>query len=352
MKTKSLEGRDYLTVIDFTREEVESILEVATDLKRESAQGHFHDDLLRAKTLFMIFYNRSLRTRNSFETAMTQLGGHAHYLDPTKIYTPKLEGQEEAFRTERVSDVARVLDRMGDAIAIRCFGDVVEWEYGAGHEMLAEFAKWANIPVLNMEDDKFHPHQGLADMLTVKEKFGGFNGVKFTMSWAYSPSIAKPRAVPQSVILYATLLGMDVTLAYPEGMELDPKIIAKAEENALIFNGSFQLVHDFEESVEEAHIVYAKAWAPKVLFKDPVGEGNNQKAMDTVDNFKGWKCTRNIMNLANRNAIYMHCLPADRDFEVESAVMDKTEGPGWTSAIFDQAENRLHVQKAVLNLVM
>src|SRR3990172_10967269 len=156
MKTTSLRGRDFLTVSDFTREEIETILSVAEDLKRERAKGKPHDDLLRGKTLFMIFYNQSLRTRNSSEAGMTQLGGHAHYLDPSKIYTPAMEGREVAYSTERVSDVARVLDRMGDAISIRCYGDPVDWEYGAAHAMLREFARWSEIPVLNMEDDVYH----------------------------------------------------------------------------------------------------------------------------------------------------------------------------------------------------
>ncbi len=352
MKTRSLKGRDFLTVMDFSRQEVDSIIEVAENLKRQRAQEQFHDHLLRAKTLFMIFFNRSLRTRNSFEAAMTQLGGHAHYLDPAKIYVPALEGQEQAFATERVSDVARVLDHMGDGIAIRCFGDVVNWDYGASHEILQEFARWSDIPILNMEDDKFHPHQGLADMLTVKEKFYDFQGVKFTMSWAYSPSTAKPRAVPQSAILYATLLGMDVTLAYPKGMDLDPEVITKAGKNAEENGGSFEIVNDFKEAIEGAHVVYPKAWAPTVLFQPPVGQGNKDEADSIFSRFKDWKCTEEIMEIAHRNAIYMHCLPADRGFEASNGVMDKTEGSGWTSAIFDQAENRLHVQKAVLNLLM
>ena len=192
MEIGAFHGRDFLRETDYTREEVEGILELAAHLKDERKKGIAHDQILRNKTLFMIFYNQSLRTRNSFEAGMTQLGGHAHYLDPSKIYTPAMEGREVAYTTERVSDVARVLDRMGDGIAIRCYGDPVDWEYGGAHAMLQEFARWSSIPVINMEDDIYHPCQGLADMLTVKESFGAYKGVKFTMSWAYSPSVHKP----------------------------------------------------------------------------------------------------------------------------------------------------------------
>ncbi len=352
MRTAGLRGRDFLAETDWTRDEVETILDVALELKRDRAMGRFHDQLLRSKTLFMIFYNQSLRTRNSFEAAMTQLGGHAHYLDPSKIYTPAMEGKEVAYTTERISDVARVLARMGDAIAIRCYGDPVEWEYGGAHAMLQEFARWSEIPVLNMEDDIYHPFQGLADVLTVKERFGGFSGVKFVMSWAYSPSVHKPRAVPQSAILYASMLGMDVTLAHPPGMELDPDILSQCQAYADAAGGSFRVSNDFEASMEGANVVYPKAWTATPMFKPPVGESNAARAQETFDQYKGWMCTEDTMALADANAIYMHCLPADRGYEVSDAVMDKTSGPGWTSAVFDQAENRLHVEKAVMSLLM
>lgn len=352
MKTKSLRGRDFLAETDFSREEIETILDVAEDLKRDRAKGVLHDDVLRAKTLFMIFYNQSLRTRNSFEAGMTQLGGHAHFLDPSKIYTPALEGREVAYSTERVSDVARVLSSMGDGIAIRCYGDPVDWEYGGAHALLREFARWSDIPVLNMEDDIYHPFQGLADMLTVKENFGGFKGIKFVMSWAYSPSVHKPRAVPQSAILYATMLGMDVTLAHPPGMELAPDVLAQCEAYAGTYDGSFQVVNEFEAAIEGAHVVYPKAWCPQLLFQPPVGEHDPGQAQAIFDQHTDWKCTARTMDLAHKRAIYLHCLPADRGFEVDNDVLDKTEGPGWRSAAFDEAENRLHVQKAVMSLVM
>jgi N-acetylornithine carbamoyltransferase len=323
------------------------MLDLALDLKRRRAIGEAHNHILPGKSLFMIFYNQSLRTRNSFEAGMTQLGGHAHYLDPSKIYTPALEGRERAYSTERVSDVARTLSRMGDAIAIRCYGDPVGWEYGGSHAMMREFARWADIPVINMECDKYHPCQGLADVLTVKEKFGGFKGVKFVMSWAYSPSIEKPRAVPQSAILYATLMGMEVVLAHPKGMELDDEVLGACKTNAKKYGGSFKVEHDFEKALKDAHVVYPKSWTALPTFAPPLGTRDDKKSQEIFDANKGWICDAKKMKLADKDAIYMHCLPCDRGFEVTNDVID---GP--QSVVFDEAENRLHVQKAVMSLIM
>ncbi len=301
----------------------------------------------------MIFYNQSLRTRNSFEAGMHQLGGHAHFLDPDKIYTPALEGKEVAYSTERVSDVARVLSRMGEGIAIRCYGDPVDWEYGGANALLHEFARWSDIPVLNMEDDKYHPFQALADVLTVKEKFGGFKGVKFVMSWAYSPSIHKPRAVPQSAIIAASMMGCDTVLAHPPEMELDPVVIAACEAYAAANGSRFEVMHDFMGAAEGAHVLYPKAWAATPIFQPPVGENDPQQTQAIFDRYKDWKATREYMELGDKNAIYMHCLPADRAWEVSNEVIDNTDpASGWRSVVYDEAENRLHVQKAVMALTM
>ncbi|MDY7040855.1 MAG: ornithine carbamoyltransferase [Chloroflexota bacterium] len=352
MKTDSFRGRDFITLLEWTREEVETILDVALDLKRRYATGERHDHILATKTLFMIFYNQSLRTRNSFEAGMTQLGGHAHYLDPSKIYTPALPGKEVAYSTERVSDVARVLSRMGDAISIRCYGDPVDWLYGGANEMIRNFAYWADIPVLNMECDKYHPFQALADVLTVKEKFRTFKDIKFVMSWAYSPSVHKPRAVPQSAIIAATMMGCDTVLAHPKGMELDDEVLAACQKYASMNGSSFEVSNDFEASLKGAHVVYPKAWCATPIFKPPVGQDDPQKTQKIFDANKDWICDQEHMELADKYAIYMHCLPCDRGYEVTDEVVDKTSGEGWLSAAFDEAENRLHVQKAVMSLVM
>jgi ornithine carbamoyltransferase len=346
MKTDSLKGRDFLTTGDFTREEIETILDVALDLKRRFAIREPHR-LLPDMTLFMIFYGMSLRTRNSFEAGMTQLGGHAHYLSPGEIYTPALDNEVREYRTESVADVSRVLSRMGHGIAIRCFGKAVNWVYGAGQKVLEGFARWSDIPVINMESDVYHPCQGMADILTMKEKLGPLEGKKFVLSWAYSPRSQKPLSVAHSASLLTSLMGMNLTLAYPEGFDLDPAVMDRVRANADKYGGSIEIVHDMKKAARGADVIYAKNWTCRHFFPPETDAPKPEEAQELFEANRHWICDEQTMALANKNAFYMHCLPADREFEVTSAVMD---GP--QSVVFDQAENRLHAQKAVMALTM
>jgi len=346
MQTKSLRGRDFITLRDFSEEEIRTFIDVGLDLKRRFALEEKHSHLLEDKSLYMIFYNQSLRTRNSFESGMTQLGGHAHFLSADKIYTPAVEGEEEAYSTERVSDVARVLERYGDAIAIRMYGPPTGWVYGKASNYMEEFARWTDIPILNMECDKYHPCQALTDVMTMKEKLGNLRNKKFVMSWAYSPSYEKPLSVPQSAIIAASKMGMDVVQAQPEGFELDEEITDACEDYAANSGGSFEISHDMEEAFEDADAVYPKCWGSKTEFEN-VAQGDDSGMKKLFEANKDWKCDEEKLNIAKDNALYMHCLPADRGFEVSNEVMD---GP--QSVIFDQAENRLHAQKAVMGTVM
>ena len=198
-----------------------------------------------------------------------------------------------------------------------------------------------------MECDKYHPCQAAADMLTVKDKFGSFKGKKFVMSWAYSPSIEKPLSVPQSAIIAATKMGMDVVQVQPKGFELDPEVIKACEGMAKMNGSKFEISYDMDEAFKGAHVVYPKCWGSKDYFaKDE--KGPDLKGMEKLFNqHKDWKCDEAKMKLADPNCIYMHCLPADRNWEVTNEVMD---GP--QSVVFEQAENRLHAQKAIMSLIM
>ncbi len=355
MKNNNFKGRDWLKPeIDYSRQDWEKILDLAFMLKKRFAAEKDTTKILKAQTLFTMFFNQSLRTRSTFDAGIQQLGGFHCSLEPGKTYTPARKGFDIPYKTERIKDVAEVLSRIGDAIAIRMYGPPAGWNYGFAHATMEEFAEYAAIPIINMECDKYHPCQALADMMTVKEKFGTFKGIKMTMSFAYSGSIEKPRAVPQSVILAATLMGMDVTLSHPEGYDLDEQVISKCEEYSRQNSSGFRIINDFNKGFEGAHVVYPKAWGAHACFNyfDPetgkkIKEQDHAEAKRVNDLAKGWMTTKQQMELTDKNGIYMHCLPADRGQEVTDDVID---GP--QSVVVDEAENRLHAHKAVMALIM
>ncbi len=338
-------GKHFLDTDDFSQEEIEQVLDAADDLRklfRSRKQHHY----LPGKTLFMMFYNRSLRTRNSFEAGMYQLGGHAHFLSPQDVYTPALPEDMIAYQTEAISDVARVLSRYGDAIAIRIYGDAAKWNIGRGHKVVQEFAKHATIPVLNMEDDMYHPFQALADAQAMRNALPKLQGKKLVVSYAYSGGL-KPLAVPQSEVLIGTQLGMDVVLAHPQGFELEDVVLKAARANADRYGGEFDIVNDMKEAFNGADVVYPKAWSPKNYFPPHNGSLDKEGAAAYQDKFKDWICTQAMMDLTNKGK-YMHCGPADRGQEVTDDVIDNES----YSLYFEQAENRLHAQKAVMAMVM
>lgn len=354
MLTTAFRGRDYIDPeISYSKEEWETLIDVALDLKRRKLMGEDHTHLLKNKVLYMMFYNQSLRTRSTFDVGIQQLGGFSVNLEPGKTYTPARKGFEIPYKTERIIDVANVLNRTGDAIAIRMYGEAAYWIYGFGHETIKEFAHYAKIPIINMEDDVFHPTQLLADLITVKEKFGSFKGKKVVMSWAYSGSAEKPLAVPQSVVLGFTLMGANVVLARPKGFELHEDVIKKCKEYASMNGSTFEETDDMEAAFENADVVYPKSWGSLQTFAKVDENGKKIKEPDfklmkeLFEKNKDWICDSKKMKLIKPNGIYMHCLPMDRGMEVTDEVAD---GP--QSVIYDQAENRLHAHKAIMSLIM
>jgi ornithine carbamoyltransferase len=236
---------------------------------------------------------------------------------------------------EVAKDTAVILSRFGHAIACRnCF-----WE--VGNKYLREMARWSTTPILNLQCDLYHPMQGIADLMTMKEKIGDLKGTKVSIIWAYATSHKKPISVPLTQVLLFPRYGMEVTLAYPKGFELPDWAIKQAKENAEKHGGTLTITHDIEEAYREADIVIPKNWGSWVT---------NQKS-EVVDalleSCKTWKCTEKMMKLANKDVMYMHALPADRGNEVENSVID---GPH--SIVYDEAENRLHTAKAVMTLTM
>ena len=326
MQTK-LYGKDFITTEDWSYDELNSALELAADLKRRFAAGEIHDHLLRAKTLYMLFFEESTRTRNSFETGMTQLGGHAIFLTPSAT---------QIGHGENAKDTGMVLGSYGHGIAVR------DCRTGIGQQYQYEIAKHANVPVFSMQDDVDHPCQAMADLLTIREKFGrDLRGRKFVISWTYAPKYVRPLSVPQSLIMLMTRCGLDVTLAHPKGFEMMPHTLASAEKHAAENGTKFEVVDNMDAAFEDADICYAKSWGPITQTEEP----NAVQAM--CDEHKDWICNEDRMALAKKSAIYMHCMPIDRGYEATDAVID---GP--QSVIYQEAENRLHAQKALMVLTM
>ncbi len=321
-----LRGRDFIGDLDFSKEEVETVLDVAFDLKMKRAMGVPHA-YLRDKVLAMLFFFSSTRTRGSFVAGMAQLGGHAAFIESRT--TQVAHGDTE-------KEMGEIFGRYFDGIAIRH----VEW--GVGNRYLNFVAQASRMPLLNMQCDIYHPHQCLADLMTIMEKKGrNLRRRKMDVSWAYASSYLKPISVPQSLILQMPRFGVDITLAYPPEFSLMPDIMDQAREQARQYKTGFDVVHDMDEACRDADIIYAKSWGPLMTTSDAV-EGKKLQ-----DQYKDWLMDERRLALGQDDVIYMHPLPADRDVEVTSAVLD---GPH--SVVFDEAENRLHAQKAVMALTM
>jgi len=324
--TDTLKGRHFLTTQDWTVEELQRIFDLALELKRARREGR-PTPWLAARTLYMIFFDSSTRTRNSFETGITQLGGHGIFLSPDRM---------QISHGENARDTAKVLSRYGDAIAIR------HCAFGEGNAYLREVAEHAEIPVISMQCDVYHPCQILADYLTILEKFDGrTRGLKLGVAWTSAPNYVRPLSVPQSLILMMPRFGLDVTLACPPEFRLMPEIEEQARANAETAGARFTITDRFEEAFEDADIVVPKSWGPLMTTTD------EQEGLRLIEKYPDWRCDAERMALGREHLIYMHPLPADRGREVTDEVID---GP--QSVVYDEAENRLHVQKALMALVM
>ena len=325
--SKLLRGKDYIETVDFSEQEIELLLDTSTELKEKFKNGISHK-LLPDKTIFLFFFDKSTRTRNSFEAGITQLGGHAHFIEASS---------SQVAHGESPKDMGIILSGYGHGIAIR--HDLVP---GEGNTYMREVAEHAEVPVINMQCDVDHPCQTLADLMTIREIFGpDLRGRKIAVSWAYAPSYAKPMSVPQGLITLMTRFGMDVTLSHPPEYKLMDKCLSKAKELAEKSGSNFQIVDNMDAAFEDADIVYPKSWGIEELFHKP------EEALEIGKNYKNWICDESKMKRAKGEAIYMHCLPADRGNEVTDAVID---GP--RSVVYQEAENRLHTCKAIMSLIM
>ncbi len=305
-----MKGRDFLTLMDYTKEEITWILECADELKRSWAKGEPHE-YLRGKTVAALFEKQSTRTRTSFQAGMAHLGGQSFYMRPDEL---------QLGRGEPIKDTARVIDRYCDALFIRTYGQ----------EIAEEFAEYMKNPVINALTNLTHPCQGLADLLTIKEKKGGFKDLKL----AYTGAVSN---VCHSLMIGGTIMGIDVYVARPEGYDPDPRPLKFAEEKAKGSGKNLIVTDDLNEAVNNADIVYADAWHAM---------GTKDKEQKE-ENFLPFQINEEVLALAKDDFIFMHCLPAYRGKEVTEMVI---EGPH--SVVWDQAENRMHTEKAILALLV
>jgi ornithine carbamoyltransferase len=332
MKT-NFKGRNLITFEKWTKAEIEEVLRASYDFKKKFHRGDI-TEYLKHKTLFMIFFEQSTRTRNSLEAAMTQLGGHAHDLTLDKM---------QLSHGESPRDTAKVLSRMGEGISVRnCF-------YGTGNSYINEIAGHSDIPVISMQDDVYHPLQAIADLMTIEECYGkNLRGLKVAVSWAYATSHAKPLSVPQSQMLLFPRFGIDVTVAHPVEFPLQKDIVKRAKKNAAAADTSLTFVNDMDEGIRGADIVIPKNWGGFAGF-DTYNDSEHQKKKmkEYLQRHTDWICNKRRFSLAKKDAKVMHALPADRGKEVTNEVLDSE-----SSIIYDEAENRLHTSKAILALVM
>lgn len=307
LELSHFKGKDFVELSDYTAEEIHFLIDLAIELKRKQKAGESYRPL-EGKTVGLIFEKSSTRTRVSFEVGTFQLGGHALFLSKNDI---------QMGRGEIIADTARVMSRYLDGIMIRTFG----------HENVTELAKYADIPVINGLSDLGHPCQVLADFQTIVESKGKLKGLKL----AY---IGDGNNMAHSLMIGGACVGLDVYVATPEGYEPDPEVVKQCEALATESGATIKVVRDPKEAVQDADVIYTDVWAS-------MGFEEEQKIREQA--FKDYQVNEELVSHAKSDYIFLHCLPAHRGEEVSAGVID-----GSNSVIFDEAENRLHAQKAIM----
>jgi ornithine carbamoyltransferase len=336
MAKVDLAGKDLITTQDWSLDELRATLKVARELKMKYRRGRV-PPLLRNKTFFMLFYAPSTRTRAAFEAGMTYLGGHAQYID---VSTTRL-GSGEAPK-----DVAKMYEKYGHGLGVRILDSAIDYVYGAGISVVREYAKHAEIPVINMECCTYHPTQGLADLMTVQESLGKVQGKKYVIMWGYAKSF-RGRCSIQEEALIMPRFGMDVVLAHPPGFEIDPKIVETAKSNATEAGGSFQVSNDLKSAIEGAHAVFPRNWASSELLQVGASKFGKEREMELHEKYRNWTFNQDLLDRMDRKAVVTHVLPVLRGEEATDDVMD---GPH--SVIYPQAENGMYTKMAVLAVTM
>ncbi len=306
----SLRGKSVVDLSDFERFELRQLLDTGHDLKRKQKRGEPHE-ILKGKSMAMIFMKSSTRTRVSFEVGMTQLGGHALYLQPSGT---------QLGRGETIGDTAQVLSRYCDVIMARVFG----------HDEVTGLAKYGTVPVINGLSDLLHPCQIMADMMTIEEHRGNLEGQKIVY-------VGDSNNVSNSIMQGCTIMGMDVTIGSPKGYTPSEEILKKATQLSKKYGTTLEVVNNPDDAVKGADVIYT----------DTFFSMGQEKSKEKEDALMAFQVNKTLVGKAKDDVIVMHCLPAHREEELTSEVMD---GPH--SVVFDQAENRLHAQKGIIALIV
>jgi N-acetylornithine carbamoyltransferase len=326
--------KDFLTTGDWTRDELEGLIESALRFK----QGDEPGKLLAGRSVALVFFNPSLRTRASMQVGIFELGGNAVMLEPGGT-SWTLEHREgvlmDGDKTEHVAEFVRVLGRYCAGLGVRTFAALKNWEEERRDPILNAFAKYSEVPVINLESAMHHPCQAVADMMTVREKLGA-GRKRVLLTWAWHPK-PLPMAVPNSFALASAQMGHDLVIAHPRGYELDEELMNDIAGQASIAGASLTVTNDVDEAFDGAEVVYAKSWGSQKFYGAPekdLEERAQHRAAWIVDEQK---------MAHTRAGLFMHCLPVRRNVIVTDGVIDSP-----SSVVIDEAENRLHAQKAIM----
>jgi N-acetylornithine carbamoyltransferase len=329
---------NFLITSDFSRHDIESLFDLALQYKN----NEISDKPLSGKSIALVFFNPSLRTRASMQVGIYELGGNAVILEPggTSWTLEHRDGVVmDGNKTEHLKEFVRVLERYVSAIGVRTFASMEDWSLDRTEPVLSAFAKYATKPIINLESAMHHPCQSLADMLTIREKLGE-KPKKVLLTWAWHPK-PLPMAVPNSFALAAAQMGHDLRIAHPKGYELDEELMAEISRQTSEAGGSLEVVNDVESAYDGVEVVYAKSWGSKAFY------GNASKETEFRSNLRAdWIVNEEKMERTN-NAIFMHCLPVRRNVIVTDGVIDSPN-----SVVVDEAENRLHIQKAIMTKLL
>jgi N-acetylornithine carbamoyltransferase len=328
----------FLTTGDYSRDELEGLIDSALRFKRE----HIHSEPLAGRSVALVFFNPSLRTRASMQVGIYELGGNAVVLEPggTSWTLEHRDGMVmDGDKTEHVAEFVRVLGRYCAAIGVRTFAQLNNWDEERTDPVLNAFAKYSTVPIVNLESAMNHPCQAMADMMTIREKLGA-GRKRVVLTWAWHPK-ALPMAVPNSFALAAAQMGHQLVIAHPEGYELDDELMETIQEQSAGAGGRFEVTNDIDAAVDGAEVIYAKSWGSKQFYGAP------EKDMSHRAQYREKWIVDEPKMARTKSGIFMHCLPVRRNVIVTDSVIDSA-----ASVVIDQAENRLHVQKAILSKVL